>query len=146
MLYRNLSTSEKAFWVDEMVQHSGNHVLVSFIVPEKVDGLKVNEALQAIFDVLKKANKYIDETMPWALAKEGNTARLKTVIYNLLESIRVGAVLLSPFLPDTSEEIFKQLNTKNNGYDSIDNFDGIDPDIKLNDPSPLFVRIDKSVN
>ena len=83
--------------------------------------------------------------MPWALAKENNTARLKTVIYNLLESIRVGAVLLRAFLPDTADEIFKQLNTENNTFDSIDNFDGLDTDIKLNDPSPLFVRIDKSV-
>ena len=115
-------------------------------VKKCMDELRVADAIDAVFEIFRRSNKYIDETMPWALAKDGNTARLKTVIYNLLESIRVGAVLLSPFLPDTSEEIFKQLNTKNNGYDSIDSFDGLDPDIKLNDPSPLFVRIDKSVN
>ena len=63
-----------------------------------------------------------------------------------MESIRVGAVLLKPFLPDTSKEIFKQLNTENDDYNSIDDFNGLDYDIKLNDPTPLFVRIDKTVN
>ncbi len=106
----------------------------------------IASAIDAVFDIFRKSNKYIDETMPWNLAKEGNIERLKTVIYNLLEAIRIGAVLLSPFLPDTSMNILKQLNTENNSYDSIKEFNGLDYDIKLNDPTPLFVRIDKSVN
>ena len=114
-------------------------------VEKCMDELRVADAIDEVFEIFRRSNKYIDETMPWALAKENNIARLKTVIYNLLESIRVGAVLLRPFLPDTADEIFKQLNTKNNSFDSIDNFDGLDTDIKLESPSPLFVRIDKSV-
>ena len=115
-------------------------------VKKCMDELRVADAIDQVFEIFRRTNKYIDETMPWALAKDNNISRLKTVIYNLLESIRVGAVLLSPFLPDTSDEIFKQLNTNNNSYDSIDNFDGLDFDIKLNDPSPLFIRIEKNVN
>ena len=109
-----------------------------------MDNLRVADAIDEVFEIFRRSNKYIDETMPWKLAKE-DIPRLKTVIYNLLESIRVGAVLLKPFLPDTSDKIFKQLNTENKGYDSIDNFDGLDYDIKLNDPSPLFARIEKNV-
>ncbi len=113
-------------------------------VEECMDNLKVADAIDEVFEIFRRSNKYIDETMPWKLAKE-DIPRLKTVIYNLLESIRVGAVLLRPFLPETSDKIFKQLNTENKGYDSIDNFDGLDADIKLNDPEPLFARIDKNV-
>ena len=109
-----------------------------------MNNLRVADAIDEVFEIFRRSNKYIDETMPWKLAKE-DIPRLKTVIYNLLESIRVGAVLLKPFLPETSDRIFKQLNTENAGYDSIDKFDGLDSDIKLNDPSPLFVRIEKSV-
>ena len=82
--------------------------------------------------------------MPWVLAKEGNTDRLKTVIYNLLEAIRIGAVLLQPFLPETADKIFNQLNTENKSFESIKEFNGLDIDIKLNNPEPLFVRIDKN--
>ena len=109
-----------------------------------MDNLRVADAIDEVFEIFRRSNKYIDETMPWKLAKE-DIPRLKTVIYNLLESIRIGAVLLKPFLPETSDKIFKQLNTENKGYDSIDNFDGLDADIKLNDPEPLFARIDKNV-
>ena len=109
-----------------------------------MDNLRVADAIDEVFEIFRRSNKYIDETMPWKLAKE-DIPRLKTVIYNLLESIRIGAVLLKPFLPETSDKIFKQLNTENKGYDSIDNFDGLDYDIKLNDPSPLFARIEKNV-
>ena len=113
-------------------------------VEKRMNNLRVADAIDEVFEIFRRSNKYIDETMPWKLAKE-DIPRLKTVIYNLLESIRVGAVLLKPFLPETSDRIFKQLNTENAGYDSIDKFDGLDSDIKLNDPSPLFVRIEKSV-
>lgn len=109
-----------------------------------MDNLRVADAIDEVFEIFRRSNKYIDETMPWKLAKE-DIPRLKTVIYNLLESIRIGAVLLKPFLPETSDKIFKQLNTENKGYDSINNFDGLDSDIKLNDPSPLFARIEKNV-
>ena len=111
-------------------------------VNESMDKLKVADAIDNVFEIFRRSNKYIDETMPWTLAKEGNTERLKTVIYNLLESIRIGAVLLHSFLPETSEKIFEQLNTTNTSYESINDFNGIEVGTILNDPSPLFARID----
>ena len=74
---------------------------------------------------------------------ENSIDRLKTVIYNLLESIRHGAVLLQPFLPDTANEIFRQLNTSNNHYDTLSSFAGMDYGIKLNEATPIFMRLDK---
>lgn len=112
-------------------------------VENSMNQLKVSEAIDSIFEIYRRSNKYIDETLPWVLAKEGNTERLKTVIYNLLEAIRIGTVLLAPFLPETADKIFKQLNTNNREIESIKEFNGFDFDIKLNDPEPLFVRIDK---
>ena len=114
------------------------------LVEEKMNELRIADAIDVVFNIFKRANKYIDETMPWVLAKEGNTDRLKTVIYNLLEAIRIGAVLLQPFLPETADKIFKQLNTENNSIESIKEFNGLDTDIKLNNPEPLFIRIDKN--
>ena len=111
-------------------------------VQKKMDELRVADAIDEIFEVLRRCNKYIDETTPWILAKENNTERLKTVLYCLLEAIRSSAVLLQPFLPDTADNIFKQLNTENRYIESI-NFKGMDPLIQLNEPTPLFLRIDK---
>ena len=112
-------------------------------VTAKMDELKVGEALQEIFDVLRKCNKYIDDTMPWALAKdEDKKARLGTVLYNLLESIRICAVYLNPFLTDTSEKIFKQLNTEVNTLESTLMFGGLEVGTVLAEPVHLFDRID----
>lgn len=111
-------------------------------VQKKMDELRVADAIDEIFEVLRRCNKYIDETTPWILAKENDTERLKTVLYCLLEAIRSSAVLLQPFLPDTADNIFKQLNTENRYIESI-NFKGMDPLIQLNEPTPLFLRIDK---
>jgi methionyl-tRNA synthetase len=112
-------------------------------VTAKMDELKVGEALQEIFDVLRKCNKYIDDTMPWALAKEEDKkARLGTVLYNLLESIRICAVYLNPFLTDTSEKIFKQLNTEVNSLESTVEFGGLEVGTVLAEPVHLFDRID----
>ena len=81
-------------------------------IDEKMNNLEVGASLDLIFDLLKRSNKYIDETSPWVLAKDENEKdKLKTVLYNLLESIRVAAIELKPFLPETSEKIIKQLNT-----------------------------------
>jgi len=113
------------------------------IVSKYMDELKIPEALDSIFEIFKKCNKYIDETTPWILAKEENKERLKSVIYNLLESIRIGAVLLKPFLPSTSDEIFRQLNTKFDTLESIEKFGALELGNKLNDPKPLFIRIEK---
>ncbi len=115
------------------------------IVEEKMNSYHVAEAIDAIFDIFKRSNKYIDETTPWILAKdESKKDRLATVIYNILESIRHGAVLLQAFLPETSKQIFHQLNTQNNQYESIKDFNGMDIGIHLNEAHPLFERIDKN--
>lgn len=112
-------------------------------VDKYMDELKVPEAIDSVMEIFKRCNKYIDETTPWILAKdEARQDELKTVIYNLLESIRIGAVLLNPFLPDTSNEIFSQLNTQVNGIDTIGEFGRLEVRSTLNDPVPLFKRIE----
>lgn len=113
-------------------------------VDKKMDELKIAEAIEEIFSLFRRANKYIDETQPWVLAKDPEKEeRLKTVLYNLLETIRIGAVYLQPFLPDTADKIFKQLNTENRSIESTANFEGMDPGIILNDPEIIFQRIEK---
>lgn len=113
----------------------------------KVDKLlseyKVSDTLDAIFTLAKRCNKYIDETAPWALAKdESKKARLGTVLYNLLESIRFVAVLLSPFLPETSEKILAQINTDIKDYDSLSAFGALKAGTVVGKAEPLFARID----
>ena len=105
-------------------------------------GLKVNEAIEEIMEVLRSCNKYIDESTPWTLAKdESKKERLATVLYNLLESIRICAILLSPFIPDTASKILEQLNTKATSYESV-NFGTLEENLKLNEPQILFNRIE----
>lgn len=114
------------------------------IVDEKMDELHISEAIDAIFDVLRKCNKYIDDTTPWILAKdETKKDRLATVLYNLLESIRICAILLSPFMPTSVDKILYQLNTKVTSYDSCKKFGQIEINNRLNKPEPIFLRIDK---
>ena len=113
----------------------------------KVDNLlseyRVSDTLDAIFTLAKRCNKYIDETAPWALAKdESKKARLGTVLYNLLESIRFVAVLLSPFLPETSEKILAQINTDIKDYDSLSAFGALKAGTVVGKAEPLFARID----
>lgn len=112
-------------------------------VDEKMAGLKVNEALEEIFEVLKRCNKYIDETTPWILAKdETKHDRLKTVLYNILEGIRVCAILLEPFINVTSEKILNELNTNERSIESISDFGNLECGITLNKPEILFNRIE----
>ena len=114
------------------------------IVDEKMNELHISEAIDAIFDVLRKCNKYIDDTTPWILAKdETKKDRLATVLYNLLESIRICAILLSPFMPTSVDKILYQLNTKVTSYDSCKKFGQIEINNQLNKPEPTFLRIDK---
>ena len=112
-------------------------------IEKHMDNLRVADALEEVINIFRRCNKYIDETTPWILAKEENKDRLKKVIYNLLESIRIGAVLLQSFLPDTANEIFRQLNTNETSYESIDEFGKLKVGDTLNDPKPLFIRIEK---
>ena len=104
----------------------------------KMDKLQISDSLTEIFEVLRASNKYIDDTTPWILAKEEEKQdRLETVLYNLLESIRVCGLLLNPFLTSTSEEIAKQINNNNKVLKYID-----DNKYELTSPTPLFMRID----
>ena len=113
-------------------------------VDKYMDELKVPEAIDSVFEIFRRANKYIDETTPWTLAKgnDEDIDKLKTVLYNLLESIRIGAILLQPYLPDTSEEIFRQLNTKVTGIDTINEFGSLVLGETLEEPKPIFARIE----
>ena len=113
-------------------------------VLRKMDDLRVADAISEIFTTFKRCNKYIDETTPWVLAKdEAKKDRLSTVLYNLVESIVIGASLLEPFMPDTAAKIAAQLNTELRSFDDIEKF-GLYPDgNKVTDaPEILFARLD----
>ena len=133
-------------------------------VVENMDSYHISDAVEAIFNMLRRANKYIDETTPWVLAKdEAQTARLGTVLYNLLEVIRTAAVLLTPFIPATAEEILRELNAEaelaelkrsadeigraNAGYllynEFIGEFGKLEAGKKVGDSKVLFARIDE---
>ena len=113
-------------------------------VSDHMDRLRVQDSIDDIFDLLKRCNKYIDETAPWALAKdEANKDRLNTVLYNLLESIRISAVLLEAYIPDTSKAILDQLNTQKRDFDSITEFGQLEEGTKVTEkPTILFARLD----
>ncbi len=105
---------------------------------------RVADSLSTIFAMLRRANKYIDETMPWALAKdEASRGRLATVIYNLLEVIRVGAVLLAPYIPATAQNIFSQLATDKTEFETTLEFGALESGRPLGDAFTLFARIDE---
>ncbi|HPX32243.1 MAG TPA: methionine--tRNA ligase [Erysipelotrichaceae bacterium] len=113
-------------------------------VDHKMDGLRIADALDLIFELLRRSNKYIDETLPWSLAKdESKKDRLNTVLYNLLEGIRIATVLVEPFMPETAQNVYKQINTKQTSYDSIQSWGNYETDNKVTEkPIALFVRID----
>ena len=113
------------------------------IVEDKMEQLRVGDAIEAIMELFRRCNKYIDETAPWALAKdEENKVRLNTVLYNLLEGIRFGAILLEPFMPATSANVLDQINTTNRDYDSLKSFGGYECNKVTENPQPLFNRLD----
>ena len=113
-------------------------------VEAKMEELRVADAMTEIFSLFKRCNKYIDETMPWALAKdEAKKERLETVLYNLVESISIGASLLYAFMPDTSQRILGQLNAKKRALDSMDTFGLYESGTQVTDkPEILFARLD----
>ncbi|MBO5336366.1 MAG: methionine--tRNA ligase [Lachnospiraceae bacterium] len=117
-------------------------------VVNKMETLRVADALTEIFGIFKRCNKYIDETEPWVLAKEKETDaakadRLSTVLYNLVEGIIIGASLLEPFMPETAEKIAAQLNTSLRGFDKLEEFGLFENGSKVTDqPQILFARLD----
>ncbi len=113
-------------------------------VSNAMDKLRVADAMTEIFNLFKRCNKYIDETMPWALAKEEESRdRLATVLYNLVESIVIGATLLEPYMPETSEKILAQLNAPKRKVNDLVRFGGYKSGTRVTDqPEILFARLD----
>ena len=113
-------------------------------VTAKMENLRVADAMTEIFTLFKRCNKYVDETMPWALAKEEDKKdRLATVLYNLVEGIYIGTTLLEPFMPETAQRILKQLQVDARGMDTLETF-GLYPSGKsvTEKPEILFARLD----
>lgn len=153
LVNRTISMSNKYFGgivtnagVDEPVDDDLKAVVINtrLKVNDYMDKLRVADAISEIFALFKRCNKYIDETMPWALAKEEDKAnRLNTVLYNLVESITVGATLLEPFMPETSDKIVAQLNTTKRKVTELSTFGLYPSGNKVTEnPEILFARID----
>lgn len=123
----------------ELINKASN---LKSVVDKNMEKLYISDALEEIFNFLRECNKYIDDTTPWVLAKEGKQERLQTVLYNLLESIRISSVLLTPFMPTTTEKIFTQLNTNLNTYDTLNEFGALENNHKLGQIEVLFKRIE----
>ena len=153
LVNRTISMSNKYFGgvvEDKGVKEAVDDELKSVVtgtyakVEEKMDSLRVADALTEIFAVFKRCNKYIDETEPWVLAKDdAKKDRLATVLYNLSESITIGASLLEPFMPSTAEKIAAQLNTTLRAFDTLGSFGSYTNGTKVTEqPSILFARLD----
>lgn len=114
---------------------------------EAMEGFRIADAVEAILTLLRRANKFIDETQPWVLARdEASRERLGTVLYDLTEAIRWAAVMLEPIIPASAEEIYSELGTAETSLDSIgtaERFDGMKPGESVNDTRVLFARIDE---
>ncbi len=111
----------------------------------KMNEFKVADSLEIIMNLARRLNKYIDETMPWALAKdEASTGRLKTVLYNLIEGIRFLGILLAPFMPETSQEILQQIGATYTDIASLDSFGKTESGTFVGDAKPLFQRIEET--
>ena len=105
---------------------------------------RIADAMDEIWTIVRRSNKYIDETMPWILAKDDSQKdRLATVLYNLLESIRFIAVMLKPMMPQTSELILASLNTDVDTWDSLSDFGGYPAGTTVGEAKPMFARLDE---
>lgn len=135
---KNVNTEECDEELKKLVLETPDKVIT------KMDKLKVADAITEIFALFKRCNKYIDETMPWVLAKdESKSDRLATVLYNLIESISVGASLLEPFMPETSQKILEQINSDKRSLDDIKEFGRYESGKKVTEtPEILFARLD----
>ncbi len=110
---------------------------------EKMETLHIADSMDEIWRIVNRANKYIDETMPWVLAKnEEDKPRLAVVLYNLLETIRIIASLLSPFMPETAAKIAEEIGAEDISFASIESFGGYKNGTKVGEATPLFARID----
>jgi len=132
--------SESAEFDNELIELA---LAVPGKVEKAIDDLKIPEALDYVWTLIRRTNKYVDETTPWILGKdESQKGRLGTVLYNLAESLRMTSVLISAFLPTTSEKINTQLNVEVVTWDSLSSFDGTSAGTKINKGEVMFPRID----
>jgi methionyl-tRNA synthetase len=112
-------------------------------VSAKMDELKVADSIEAVMNLARRSNKYIDETMPWALAKdEAQQDRLKTVLCNLIEAIRYIGVLIAPFMPETGAAILSEIKAANTDFGSLDTFGAAN--VEVGEAVPLFARLDEA--
>lgn len=111
---------------------------------ENMATLHVADAMDSVWSLLRRCNKYIDETTPWTLAKNGETDRLATVLYNLCEGIRIAAVMIKPFLPETAEKMLSQLGCDIDSFESVSSFGALKAGTKTGVATPLFARIDEN--
>lgn len=152
LVNRTVAMTNKYFdgkLIDEFQEEESDQEFKDFVlnsvktVEEKMEELRVGDSLEAIMELFRRCNKYIDETAPWTLAKnEADRARLNTVLYNLLEGIRVGSVLLEPFMPETAKKVFEQINTQKTSYDTLQSFGVYECNKVTENPVPLFARLD----
>ncbi|MFI3260793.1 MAG: methionine--tRNA ligase [bacterium] len=123
----------------ELIDSANN---LKTLVDEKIEALKINEAIEIIMEHLRLTNKYIDLTTPWVLAKEESSKdRLQTVLYNLIESIRISSILLEAFIPETSNKILEVINTKKTTFEFL-NFGELEENLLLNEPVIIYSRIE----
>ncbi len=153
LVNRTISMSNKYFDGEvnnKKVSEDVDKELIDYVLNTRIrvsnamDKLRVADAMTEIFNLFKRCNKYIDETMPWALAKEEEKRdRLATVLYNLVESIVIGATLLEPYMPETSEKILAQLNAPKRKVNDLVRFGGYKSGTRVTDqPEILFARLD----
>ena len=128
--------------VDEEVEIFAQEVTTKF--EQKVDDLEIANSLQEIWNLVSRTNKYIDETMPWVLAKEDNKEKLESCIYHLIENLRRIAILINPFMTATSEKMFKQLGIETEElktWESLENYNKIEDTKVIEKGEPLFMRL-----
>lgn len=126
---------------DEDLKESAKKAIAGF--DRYISEYKMSDAVECVINFARRCNKYIDETMPWALAKdETQKEKLGTVLYNLLEGIRVLSVLIAPIMPETAVKIADQMNIEPSDYDSIQSWGGLNAGVKVGTAAPLFSRID----
>ena len=153
LVNRTISMSNKYFdgvVTNKKVNEDVDKELIDYALDTRIrvsnamDKLRVADAMTEIFNLFKRCNKYIDETMPWALAKDADKQdRLATVLYNLVESIVIGATLLEPYMPETSEKILAQLNAEKRKVNDLVRFGGYQSGTKVTEtPEILFARLD----
>ncbi|MDP2967629.1 MAG: methionine--tRNA ligase, partial [Deltaproteobacteria bacterium] len=143
----NIPTPSAPKEIDQRLQ--GVSVKVLAQLPQQMNDLSFNKALATLWEIVSASNKYVDETAPWSLAKEEkDRPRLSTVLYQTLESLRIIALLLAPFMPSTSEKMWSQLGMEDNlweqNLEENVKWGGLKPGRRVAKPTPLFPRIDPS--